>query len=85
MRISISLYSYTKYCIIMHLHHFVLTIHVYFSQRIANHTRLGGPDQLCLERFAEALSDPESGFTYPALTGARKPSVVDAERFLVLS
>ena len=28
----------------------------------------------------EALSDPSSGLTYPALTGARKQSVVDAER-----
>ena len=30
-------------------------------------------------RFTEALSDPSSGLTYPALTGARKQSVVDAE------
>ena len=28
----------------------------------------------------EALSDPSSGLTYPSLTGARKQSVVDAER-----
>lgn len=48
--------------------------------RIANHTRTGGPDGLHLERFAEALSDPSSGLTYPALTGARKQSVIDAER-----
>ena len=27
----------------------------------------------------EALEDPSSGLTYPALTGARKQSVVDAE------
>ena len=49
-------------------------------QRIANHTRSGGPDKLHLERFVEALSDPSSDLTYPALTGARKQSVVDAER-----
>ena len=29
----------------------------------------------------EALSDSTSGLTYPALTGSRKQSVVDAERF----
>lgn len=34
-----------------------------------------------LEYFAEALSDPSSGLTYPSLTGSRKQSVVDAERF----
>ena len=28
----------------------------------------------------EALSEPTSGLTYPALTGSRKQSVVDAER-----
>ena len=28
----------------------------------------------------EALNDPTSGLTYPALTGSRKQSVVDAER-----
>ena len=49
-------------------------------QRIASHTRSGGPDKLQLERFVEALSDPSSGLTYPALTGAGKQSVVGAER-----
>ena len=33
-----------------------------------------------LERYAEALSDPSSGLTYPALVGSRKQSVIDAER-----
>ena len=28
----------------------------------------------------EALSEPASGLTYPAVTGSRKQSVVDAER-----
>ena len=37
-------------------------------------------DKLHLEWFVEALSDPSSDLTYPALTGARKQSVVDAER-----
>ena len=49
-------------------------------QRIATATRLGGPSELRLERFTEALEDPESGLTYPALTGQRKQSVRDAER-----
>ena len=51
-----------------------------FFQRIANHTRSGGPADLCLERYVEALQDPSSGLTLPVLTGARKQSVVDAER-----
>ena len=49
-------------------------------QRIASHTRSGGPNNIKLERFAEALSDLSSGLTYPALVGSRKQSVVDAER-----
>ena len=48
---------------------------------MANHTRSGGPDNIQLERFVEAPSDPLSGLTYPALTGSRKQSVIDAERF----
>ena len=36
--------------------------------------------ELQTERFEEALEDPESGLTYPALTGQRKQSVRDAER-----
>ena len=51
-----------------------------FFQRIANHTRCGGPAQLWLEHFVEALQDPKSGLTVPALTSSRKQSVVDAER-----
>lgn len=48
---------------------------------MAGHTRNGGPGGLRLERYKEALEDTFSGLTYPALTGARKLSVVDAERF----
>ena len=33
-----------------------------------------------MERFVQALDDPTSGLTYPALTGQRKQSVQDAER-----
>ena len=32
-----------------------------------------------MERFAEALQDPASGLTYPALTGQRKQSIRDVE------
>ena len=53
---------------------------LFVLQRIASHTKSGGPDKLQLECFVEALSDPSSGLMYPALTGARKQSVVDAER-----
>jgi len=48
-------------------------------QRIASHTRSGGPAKIRLERYTEALCDPTSGLTYPALTGARKQSVIDAQ------
>ena len=33
-----------------------------------------------LERFVEAINDPNTGLTYPALTGIRKQSVEDVER-----
>jgi len=36
---------------------------------MASHTRGGGPKQLKLQRFVEALDDPTSGLTYPALKG----------------
>lgn len=49
-------------------------------QRIASSTREGGPSELLLERFVEALSDPATKLTYYALSGARKQSVQDAER-----
>lgn len=50
------------------------------SKRIATATRNGGPNELRLERFAEALEDPSTGLTYAALTGQKKQSVRDAER-----
>lgn len=46
---------------------------------MARSTRLGGPNQLKLERFTEALHDEASGLTFPALTGQREQSVQDAE------
>ena len=35
---------------------------------------------MCLQRFVEALQDPNTDLTYPALTGVRKQSVQDVER-----
>ena len=52
------------------------------SQRIANHTRSGGPKELNLLCFKEAYDDTTTGLTRAALTGERKQSVVDAERLL---
>ena len=46
---------------------------------MAQSTRLGGPAEMRLERFTEALGDESVGLTYPALTGQRKQSVQDAE------
>ena len=33
-----------------------------------------------MERFVEALEDPKTGLTYPALTGVRKQPVEDVEQ-----
>ena len=51
------------------------------TQRIANHTRSGGPTDINLHCFKEAYEDPSTGLTRSALIGERKQSVVDAERF----
>ena len=56
-------------------------IHSMHMQRIATATRSGGPSELKLERFSEALEDVSTGLTYAALTGQNKQSVRDAERF----
>ena len=58
-----------------------ITVYIIFLQVFAITQDVGGPEKLKLERFVEALSDPSSGLTYPALTGSRKQSVVDAECF----
>ena len=41
---------------------------------------MGGPREVRLERFVEALQDDDLGLTYPALVGTRKQSVEDVER-----
>lgn len=50
------------------------------TQRIASHTRSGGPKGLRLERLQEAMESPETCLTYVALSGQRKQNVEDAER-----
>ena len=42
--------------------------------------RQGSAKEIRLEKFVEALKDPTTGLTYPALTGIRKQSVEDVER-----
>ena len=54
--------------------------HVIFLQRIGQSLRQGGPLDIHLERFEEALHDTSSGLTYSALSGVRKQSVQDVER-----
>lgn len=39
-----------------------------FVQRIATSAREGGPTDLHLKRFVEALADPSTNLTYYALT-----------------
>ena len=51
-----------------------------FLQQIGQSLRQGGPFDLQLERFEEALHDTSSGLTYSALSGVRKQSVQDVER-----
>lgn len=48
-------------------------------QRIGHSTRAGGPAELQLQRFHEALRDPSTKLTYPALMGQRRQSVRDVE------
>ena len=49
-------------------------------QRIVQHTRMGGPAKLQLERFRDAAYDPSTGLTYSTLTGEHKQSIGDVER-----
>ena len=49
---------------------------------MATATHAGGPKELHLERFTEALQDPNSRLTYAALSGQRNQSIRDAERLL---
>ena len=44
---------------------------------IAQSLRNGGPQELRLERFVEAIYDPHAMLSYHALAGTRKQSVSD--------
>ena len=56
--------------------------HCHILKRIWKHTREGGPDDMDVTAFDEAMRDPNTGLTHAALTGERKQSVADAERML---
>ena len=58
----------------------VIRVYPCLFQRICRCTRNGGPSQLQLERYVEAVKSSVAGLTYPALIGSRKQSVEDAER-----
>ncbi len=47
---------------------------------MATSLRQGKVKGVRLERFLEALYDPGTRLTYPAITGVRNQSVIDAER-----
>lgn len=57
----------------MYFDAFIYTRELPLTQEVVGQLTCGWSD-------VEALSDISSGLTYPALTGARKQSVVDAER-----
>ena len=56
--------------------------HCHILKRIWKHTREGGPEDMDLHGFDEAMRNSKTGLTYAALTGQRKQSVHDAERML---
>lgn len=53
---------------------------ILFFQRIGQSLREGGPEELRLERFIEAVKDDETALSYHALIGTRKQSVSDVEQ-----
>ena len=55
-------------------------MYAFHFQRIAGSLRRGAAGDIGLEKFVEALKDPSTGLTYPALTGVQKQSVEDVER-----
>lgn len=52
-----------------------------YLQRIASNLRRGNAEDMRLEKFVEALHNTSTGLAYPALTGIRKQSFEDVERF----
>lgn len=65
-------------CASLCVHVEIISLITPYPQRIATSLRVGGPKEICLERFVEALQDTESGLTHPALVATRK-SVEDVE------
>ena len=53
---------------------------MFLFQRIGQSLRNGGPKELKLERFMEAVYDEEVKLSYHALIGTRKQSVADVEQ-----
>ena len=55
-------------------------MHVLLLQRIAKSLRDGGPRNLQLQRFVEAVYDQDAQLSYHALIGSRKQSVSNVEQ-----
>ena len=60
--------------------HLIFFFWLCLLKRIANSLRHGHTANIRLERFVEALDDPATGLTFPALSGVRKQSVEVVER-----
>ena len=58
----------------------IVLLRLHISQRIAQSLRSGGPAELRLERFLQAVQDPEVQLSYHAMIGTRKQSVTDVEQ-----
>ena len=56
--------------------------HNHIVKRIAHHTRKGGPGNIKVKRFQEAMESDTNDLTLAALVGKRKQSVADAESLL---
>ena len=56
--------------------------HCHILKRIWKHTREGGPEDMDLQGFDEAMRDSKTGLSFAALSGQRKQLVQDAEQML---
>ena len=59
-------------------------MYAYILQSIVHSLRSGGPEELKLERFMEAVSASEGQLSYHSFRGTRKRSVSDAEQLFGL-
>ena len=57
----------------------ISTLNALTTQCIGQHTRMGGPAKLKLQRFRDAAYDPSTNLIYSALTGEHKQSIGDVE------